>query len=237
MYCKIIQFLLPGQSLQLGKCKIFQVREKTIITGFQVFILCFENVKSPKRVGHVGGPARQAKKAVVDAFPELIIIQPILLPHIREKTGKPAGEKRLSVAHLLIGPDGKGPKAAGVREFGRVAREEMVIYNVDKRSGIEAIVCPEKMLGFPGNGMGVGKSVDGPMEIDTISNGFWVVQLFFPFYKVTDQIAHGYVGYAEGQVCMCQIIHLYNLLNLTNIYPRDKSPGAVAGGQPTVRML
>lgn len=227
MYGKNIQFSLVREPLKLGKRKIFQVREKTVITGFQVFILCFESVKSPEGIGHIGGSPGQAVKAVVDAFPELIIIQPVLLPHIGEKTGKPFGEKRLPAAYLFIGSGGKGPEGAGVREFGGVTREKMIIYNVDKRPGIEAIVRGEELLGFPGNGMGVGKIVDGPVEGDTISNGFWVVQLFFPFYKVTDQIAYGYIGYAEGQVCMCQIIHLYKLLNSANIRCHDKPLEAV----------
>lgn len=116
-------------------------------------------------------------------------------------------KKGLSAAYLFIGPGAEGLQAAGVGELGRVACQEMVVDDVDQWSGIEAIVRPEVFFGFPGDGMGVGKSVDGPMEVDTISNGFWVVQLFFPFYKVADQIAYGYVGYAEGQVCMCQIVH------------------------------
>lgn len=77
MYCKNIQFFLSRKARELlkpGKSKVFYVREKKSITGFHVLILCFENVKSPEGVGHMGGPPGQAVKTVVDAFRELVTI-------------------------------------------------------------------------------------------------------------------------------------------------------------------
>jgi hypothetical protein len=91
--------------------------------------------------------------------------------------------------------------------------QEVSVYDIDQRAGIKAIIGPEKAFRFTGNGMRVGEGVDGPVEGNAVAYGDWVVQLFLPFYKVTDQIAYYDVGNAEGQVCMCQIIHKHNLLN------------------------
>lgn len=175
--------------------------------------MCFEDLKGLLWVRHVGSAAGKSMEAVVDAFPEPVVVEPVLGPHIGEKTGKAVGKKVLAAGELLIGPAGEGLQAWGIGELSRIIGQEVIVCDIDQRTGIKAIISPEKDLGFTGNGMGIGEGVDRPVEGYALAYGDWVVQLFFPFYKVTDQIANGYVGYAEGQVCMCQIIHKHNLLN------------------------
>ena len=84
----------------------------------------------------------------------------------------------------------------------------MIIYNIYQRTGIEAIAGAEENFCFLCYGVSIGECVDGSVEGDAMLNGFWVVQLLLSFYKIADQIAYGDVGVAEGQVCVCQIIHL-----------------------------
>jgi hypothetical protein len=215
MYGKNIQFFLAPERyklLQLIKSKIPEFREEAVITVFQAFILCFEGPEGRDGVRHIGSPAGEAVKTVVHALPEPVIIEPVLGSHIGEELGKPGWEDGLASRHLVIGSQGEGFQAGGIGKPGEVVSQVMVIYNVDERSGIKSIVCLKKLFRFPCDGMGVGKSVDGPMEDDPMLNGFRVVQLLFPFHEVADEIAYSYVGYIEGEICMCQIIHSYNLL-------------------------
>ena len=175
--------------------------------------MCFEELEGLLWVRHMGSAASQAVEAVVDAFPEPVVIEPVLGPHIGEKAGKAVGKEVLAAGELLIGPAGEGLQAGGIGELSRVIGQEVIICDIGQRTGIKAIIGPEKAFSFTGNGMRVGEGVDGPVEGNAVAYGDWVVQLFFPFHKVADQIAYCYVGYAEGQVCMCQIIHKHNVLN------------------------
>ena len=146
----------------------------------------------------MGSAAGQSVEAVVDTFPEPVIAEPVLGPHVGEKAGKAVGKEVLAAGELVIGPAGKGLQAGGIGELSRVIGQEVIVSNIDQRAGVKAIIGPEKAFSLPGNGMGIGEGVDGPVEGNAVAYGDWVVQLFFTFYEVTDQIAYGYVGYAEG---------------------------------------
>ena len=160
--------------------------------------MCLEDVKSRDGVGHVGGPSCEAVEAVVDAFPELVAIQPVLLTHIREHAGEMFREKGLAAGQLPVSYLGEGVKAVPGGEPGGVVGQEVIIYDVDEGAGVETIGSPEPGLGFPGYGMSVRETIYGAMEVNTMTDGKWVIQLFLPFYKITDQVSDGDVFDAEG---------------------------------------
>ena len=140
-----------------------------------------------------------------------VVGQPVLGPHIREKAGEFFRKKGLPVADLLVGERGKGFQLTGIGKQICISGQKVVIYDVDDGACIETVILSEENFCLSCNGVTVGVTVDGPVESDTVSNGFGEVQFFFPFHKITDQVAYGDVGYAEGQVCMCQIIHVYKV--------------------------
>ena len=146
----------------------------------------------------MGGPSGEAVEAIEDAFPELIAVQPVLLLHIGVHAGETFGKKRLAAGQLSIRLLGKSVQAAGFGELGRVGGQKMVEYDVDERAGIKSVVGPEPRFCFLCHGMEICKAIYSAVEVDTMTDGKWVVQLFFPFYKITDHVADGNICDAEG---------------------------------------
>src|SRR5258708_16906707 len=132
-----------------------------------------------------------------------------------EDPGKFLGEGRLKRRQVFSGSFRKrgkaavgtgGPRTQGVSSFtGKlmgIIGQEMIVYDVCQRPGIETVVRPEKDLCLTGDFMGVCKGIDGSVQQNAFLNGFRVVQLLFPFHEITDQVAYRYFRYAERQVCM-----------------------------------
>src|SRR5689334_16645585 len=83
----------------------------------------------------------------------------------------------------------------------------MVIYYIDKSPAIQAIGGFEECFSMPGYGMIIGKRIDGTMEDDPFLNVFRIIELFFSFYKITDEISCDNTRFIKRKICMRQVIH------------------------------
>src|SRR5437016_11236605 len=87
----------------------------------------------------------------------------------------------------------------------------MIICYVGESSGIQPVVWPDKFFYFFCIRMGISEFINCAVQANAFLNAAGKIVLLFPFYKITDHIAHGYFGMMKRKPCMGKIIHDANL--------------------------
>lgn len=101
-----------------------------------------------------------------------------------------------------------------VAEVLGIVGEVVVVHNIDKGAAVASNCGCKISLRFFGDGVMVGKIVDGAVVENTLADGGGVVEEpGFAFDEIADHIAGEQARIVEGEQCVCQVVQLLSDLS------------------------
>src|SRR5690606_35250754 len=158
---------------------------------------------------HPGAVARTAVHAVEDLGDALkagIADQPVLPDHIghhvlggRREQGVVLLQKGIETRNKFL----QGPGGIVRPVFG----QEMVVIDIHDDLAVVAVIFVKALAALPGDGVGVRKGVDLPVQADALLDLFEKMRESVTTDVVRNEIATGSRPIIEGEVYMCKVNH------------------------------